>query len=244
MGNSCDQAYHQAMLPALCPIDFKRIKNSDIRAAQQVFTRMQRMRDENRRTVKPFDDPYVSTVPFIQQKYLFRDLCEHSSEHLVQIPEFRELISEWLFTVLRGFSKTGQRDGIVLDTLDLMMHGIFGMSNHAYILLAFERFFVEYATDESNQRLESFTNTFCERQVCPTERIQRDNQAKIFFHMLYRLFGQEKVAELISEPSKGETMVHKAARAGLYTLVADEMIGELGFNIDFWEPRARLTVVN
>ena len=52
--------------------------------------------------------------------------------------------------------------------------------------------------------------------------------------MLYRLYGKEKVAELISETSKGETMVHKAARSGLYTLVADEMIGELGFNIDFW----------
>ena len=94
---------------------------------------------------------------------MFRDLCEPSSEHLVQIPEFRELISEWLFTVLRSFSKTGQRSVIVLDTLDLMMHGIFGMSNHAYVLLAFETFFAECAIDESNQRLESFTNTFCER---------------------------------------------------------------------------------
>lgn len=205
---------------------------------------MQKIRDANLRKVKPFDDPYVSTVPFIQQKYLFRDLCESSSEHLVQIPEFRELISEWLFTVLRSFSKTGQRNVIVLDTLDLMMQGIFGMSNHAYVLLAFETFFAERATDESNQRLESFTSTFCERQVCPSERNERDNQARIFFHMLYRLFGQEKVADLISETSKGETMVHKAARAGLYTLVADEMIGELGFNIDFWEPSARLTVVN
>lgn len=62
--------------------------------------------------------------------------------------------------------------------------------------------------------------------------------------MLYRLYGKEKIADLISEPSKGETMVHKAARSGLYTLVADEMIGELGFNIDFWEQNSRLTVVN
>ena len=70
---------------------------------------------------------------------------------------------------------------IVLDTLDLMMQGIFGMRNHAYILLAFEKFFAEAATEESNQRLENFTTTFCARQVQTSERIERDNQARIFF---------------------------------------------------------------
>lgn len=64
---------------------------------------------------------------------------------------------------------------IVLDTLDLMMQGIFGMRNHAYILLAFEKFFAEEVTEESNLRLENFTSTFCERQVSPSERIDRDN---------------------------------------------------------------------
>ena len=39
-------------------------------------------------------------------------------------------------------------------------------------------------------------------------------------------------------------MVHKAARSGLYGLVRDEMIGKLGFDIDYWKPGARLTVVN
>lgn len=62
--------------------------------------------------------------------------------------------------------------------------------------------------------------------------------------MLYRLYGKERIAEFIKQPSKGETMVHKAARSGLYSLVIDEMIGQLGFNIDFWEPNVRLTVVN
>jgi len=62
--------------------------------------------------------------------------------------------------------------------------------------------------------------------------------------MLYRLHGKARVAEFISQPTKGETMAHKAARSGLYNLVIDEMIGELGFDIDFWEPNVRLTVVN
>ena len=54
--------------------------------------------------------------------------------------------------------------------------------------------------------------------------------------MLYRLHGKARVAEFIGQPTKGETMAHKAARSGLYNLVIDEMIGELGFDIDFWEP--------
>ena len=62
--------------------------------------------------------------------------------------------------------------------------------------------------------------------------------------MLYRLHGKARVAEFIGQPTKGETMAHKAARSGLYNLVIDEMIGELGFDIDFWEPNVRLTVVN
>ena len=68
------------------------MKNSDISAAQQVFAKMQAMRDANRRIIKISDDPYVSPVPFIQQKYLFRDLCEQSTEHLLQMAEFRELV--------------------------------------------------------------------------------------------------------------------------------------------------------
>ena len=65
MGNSCDQAYHQAMLPALSPFEFQKVKNSDIDAAKEVFLRMQDMRKANRRTVKLSDDPYVCIVPFI-----------------------------------------------------------------------------------------------------------------------------------------------------------------------------------
>jgi len=62
--------------------------------------------------------------------------------------------------------------------------------------------------------------------------------------MLYRLYGKDKVAEFIRTPNCGETLVHRAARSGLYSLVIDEMIGELGFNLDFWESGSRLTVVN
>ena len=171
-------------------------------------------------------------------------MCESESELLLQMPEFRELIAEWLFTVLRGFKDTIQRNVIVLDTLDLMMQGIFGTRNHAYVLLAFEKFFAEEATEESNLRLENFTSIFCDYSVSHDERIDRDNQAQIYFHMLYRLLGKDKVADMIRETSKGETMVHKAARSGLYSLVANEMVGELGFDIDFWESNARLTVVN
>ena len=62
--------------------------------------------------------------------------------------------------------------------------------------------------------------------------------------MLYRLYGKDQVAEFIRTPNRGETLVHRAARSGLYSLLIDEMVGELGFNLDFWEFGSRLTVVN
>ncbi len=37
----------------------------------------------------------------------------------------------------------------------------------------------------------------------------------------------------------GETLVHKAAQVGLYTLVGEVMVDELGFDIDYWQPGAR-----
>ena len=118
------------------------------------------------------------------------------------------------------------------------------MYNHAFLLLAFESFFVNEATEATNAHLENFVNDFCERRVQNNLRRHRDGQAKIFFEMLYRIYGKERVAEFITQPCKGETMVHKAARSGLYSLVTDVMIAELGFDIDFWEPNVRLTVIN
>ena len=75
-------------------------------------------------------------------------------------------------------------------------------------------------------------------------RIHRDDQAKIFFQMLYRLYGKDQIAKAVSVMDKFETLAHKAARSGLYSLLIDEIIGELGFDIDFWHPTCRLTVIN
>ena len=62
--------------------------------------------------------------------------------------------------------------------------------------------------------------------------------------MLYRLYTKEWISKCVSTVHSGETLVHKAVRNGLYTLVIEELIGELGFNVDFYEPGARLTLIH
>lgn len=48
----------------------------------------------------------------------------------------------------------------------------------------------------------------------------------------------------MSEPNKGETLAHKAAKNGMFSLLLDEMVDELGFDVDFWQPNCRLTLIN
>ena len=62
----------------------------------------------------------------------------------------------------------------MLDTLDIMMEGTYGMHNHAYLLLAFEDFFAKEASRESSFHLENFINDFCERRVRQEDRESRD----------------------------------------------------------------------
>ena len=62
--------------------------------------------------------------------------------------------------------------------------------------------------------------------------------------MLYRLYEKEWIIKCVSTVQGGETLVHRAVRNGLYTLVLEEMIGELGFDVDFYEPGARLTLIH
>ena len=62
--------------------------------------------------------------------------------------------------------------------------------------------------------------------------------------MLYRLYTKEWIFKCVSSVSRGETLVHKAIRNGLYSLVIEELIKELGFNVDFYEPGARLTLIH
>ena len=62
--------------------------------------------------------------------------------------------------------------------------------------------------------------------------------------MLYRLYGKEQVARAVSLVNNGETLAHKAARGGLYNLLVDQMIGQLGFDLDFYQPDCKLTVIN
>ena len=72
----------------------------------------------------------------------------------------------------------------------------------------------------------------------------KDKQTQIFFRMLYRLYTKEWIFKCVSTVSGGETLVHRAVRNGLYSLVLEEMIGELGFDVDFYEPGARLTLIH
>ena len=62
--------------------------------------------------------------------------------------------------------------------------------------------------------------------------------------MLYRLYGKAEVARLVTDNSKGDTLAHKAAKNGMLSLVLDEMIDQLGFDVDYWQPSCRLTLIN
>ena len=188
-GETCDQAYQLDQLPALGPIEFERVPNKDIDAARDVFERMQRMRDSQVDTAnKVGSDDGANSITIrtaggglslSQQKFLLSDLCDRSSEYLLEVHEFRELVSEWLFTLYQSFEKA-EKDRVVLGTLDLIMQGAYGVHNHAYLLLSFEGFFVDglaEGSEEVNAYLENFANDFCSHQVPPQVRHHRDNQA-------------------------------------------------------------------
>mmetsp|Transcript_5783 Transcript_5783/g.7803 ORF Transcript_5783/g.7803 Transcript_5783/m.7803 type:complete len:109 (+) Transcript_5783:562-888(+) len=63
--------------------------------------------------------------------------------------------------------------------------------------------------------------------------------------MLQRIYSRDQVASFVYQRTKqNETLAHRAARNGLFSLLLDEMVEKLGFDVDFWEPSCRLTVIN
>ena len=121
------------------------------------------------------------------------------------------------------------------------MQKTYGLFNHAYILQAFEDFF-EKSGEICSFNLENFLKDFADGNAPPSvpvsdlnRRILRpqneelrahlDQQACLYFMMLYRLYGKEQVAQAVSLVTNGETLAHKAARGGLYNLLVDQMIG-------------------
>ena len=70
-------------------------------------------------------------------------------------------------------------------------------------------------------------------------------EARLFLEMLLRIYGREQAAKLACERGRdGDTVAHKAARCGFFSLLLDDLIGKLGFDVDFWRPNCRLTVIN
>ena len=137
-----------------------------------------------------------------------------------------------------------QQRASLYDLLDMIMQGAFGDWNHGYIMLAFENFFKEDTSEACNANLERFAEDFCTRSYRVECLRNSDQQAVIYFRMLKRLFGKQQILSFVSEVSMGGTLVHKAAQTGLYSLIDEVIVDELGFDLDFWLPASRQTIVN
>lgn len=131
-----------------------------------------------------------------------------------------------------------------------MLNGAFGLFNHGYVFLVFEDLIREDYLGVFSEQMEHFITHFISGingKAAPFHRPyeeNKDKQTQIFFQMLYRLYTKEWIAKCVSTVSCGETLVHRAVRNGLYSLVIEDLIHELGFDVDFYEPGARLTLIH
>ena len=159
-------------------------------------------------------------------KNIFRDICRGETEYLMKLPEFQSLILQW-FTVLTEGKDREERCHVILDVLDLIMQGSYGMHNRAYLLLALESFFTEHS-DLCKTDLRNFLDDFCIwTPDGENEQIDdRESHAKLVLTMVIRIYGKDQTLKLVCEMGRdGDTLAHKAARCGFFSLLLDNLIG-------------------